>query len=101
VGEFAQQNKAQNYPKHGAVNLTGIWRESLGPYPGRSGKRWTEGEAQPEGAIACSDTKLVYQKSAEAIVLLRTGERLNIKRLRSISGNGLIVRKAENPGWGA
>lgn len=68
MGEFAQQNEARNYPKRVDVNLTGVWRESLRPYPGRSDKRWTEGEAQPEGARACSDTKLVYQKSAEAIV---------------------------------
>jgi hypothetical protein len=68
VGEFVQQNKARNYPKHGAVNLAGIWRESLHSYPGRSAKWWTEEEAQPEGARACSDTKLVYQKSAAAIV---------------------------------
>jgi hypothetical protein len=75
VGEFAIQNKAQNYPKLKAVNLTGIWRESLRSYPGRSDKRWTEGEAQPEGARACSDTKLVYQKSAEAIVPANRGRR--------------------------
>ena len=68
VGEFAKQNEARNYPKHQDVDLTGIWRESLRSYPGRSDKLWTEGEAQPEGARACSDTKLVYQKSAEAIV---------------------------------
>jgi hypothetical protein len=68
VGEFAVQNEARNYPKHVDVYLTGIWRESLRSYPGRSDKRWTEGEAQPEGARACSDTVLVYQKSAEAIV---------------------------------
>ena len=68
MGEFAKQNEARIYPKHGAVNLTGIWRESLRSYPGRSDKRWTEGEARPEGARACSDTRFVYQKSAEAIV---------------------------------
>jgi len=59
MGEFAKQNEARNYPKYQAVYLTGIWRESLRSYPGRSVKRWTEGEAQPEGARACSDTKLV------------------------------------------
>jgi len=75
VGEFAQQNKARNYSKHAAVNLTGIWRESLRSYPGRSDKRWTEGEAQPEGAKACSDARLVYQKSAEAVVPRRYGGR--------------------------
>ena len=68
VGESAQQDKAQNYLTHGAVYLTGIWRESLRFYPGRSAKWWTEGEARPEGARACSDAKLVWQKSAEAIV---------------------------------
>jgi hypothetical protein len=68
VGEFARQNEARNYPKHGAVNLTGIWRESLRSYPGRSDKPWTEGDARPKGAIACSDASLVYQKSAEAVV---------------------------------
>jgi len=61
VGEFAIQNEAQNYPKHGAVYLTGMWRESLLSYAWRSDKRWTEGEAQPEGAKASIDTKLVYQ----------------------------------------
>lgn len=67
-GEFAVQNEAQNYPTDVGVYLTGIWGESLRSYPGRSDKQWTEGEARPEGAGACSDTKLVYQKSAEAIV---------------------------------
>ncbi|HAL83850.1 MAG TPA: hypothetical protein DCO83_17730 [Mucilaginibacter sp.] len=75
MGEFAKQNEAQNYPKHEAVNLTGIWRESLRSYPGRSDKQWTEGEAQPEGARACSDARLVYQKSAEAIVFRTNGRR--------------------------
>jgi len=73
VGEFAKQNEThpdsyRDYPKHEAVYLTGIWRESLRSYPGRSDKWWTAGEAQPKGAKACSDTELVYQKSAEAIV---------------------------------
>ena len=36
MGEFEQQNEARNYPKHGVVNLTSIWRESLLSYPGRS-----------------------------------------------------------------
>jgi hypothetical protein len=75
VGELAQQGEARNYPKHGEVNLTGIWRESLRSYPGRSGKQWTEGEAPPEGARARSDAKLVYQKSAKAIVPHRDGKR--------------------------
>jgi hypothetical protein len=75
VGEFAKQNEARNYPKHEAVNLTGIWRESLRSYPGRSDKWWTEGEAPPEGARASSDTELVYQKSAEAIVSRTCGRR--------------------------
>jgi hypothetical protein len=75
VGEFAVQNEARNYPKHVGVYLTGIWRESLRSYPGRSDKQWTEGEAQPEGAKAGSDTMLVYQKSAEAIVFRMCGRR--------------------------
>jgi hypothetical protein len=29
------------------------------------------------------------------------GKGLNIKRLRSTSGNGLIAKKAENSGWRA
>jgi hypothetical protein len=36
AGEFATQNEAQNYPKRDNVDLTGRWRESLRPYPGRS-----------------------------------------------------------------
>lgn len=75
AGEFAVQNEARNYPKHVDVYLTGIWRESLRSYPGRSDKQWTEGEAQPKGARACSDAQLVYQKSAEAIVLRTYGGR--------------------------
>lgn len=75
MGEFAQQNKARNYPKYVRVNLTGIWREGLRSYPGRSDRQWTEGEARPEGARACSDTKLDYQKSAEAIVFRTYGRR--------------------------
>jgi hypothetical protein len=55
VGEFANQNKAQNYPKQVAVDLTGVWGESLRSYPGRSVKQWTEGEAPPEGARVYSD----------------------------------------------
>jgi hypothetical protein len=58
VGEFANQNKALNYPKQVAVYLTGIWRESLRSYPGRSVKQWTEGDAPPEGARAYSDIRL-------------------------------------------
>ena len=41
----------------------------------------------------------VYQKSAEAIVPERIGEGPNIKRPRSRSGNGRIVKKAETSGW--
>ena len=71
MGEFARQNKAQNYPKHVAVDLTGIWRESLRFYPGRSDKLLPEGDALPEGARSYSDIVLVSQKSAEAIVPLK------------------------------
>jgi len=96
VGEFAQQNKAQNYPKHPAVHSTGIWRESLRSYPGRSDKLLPEGDAPPEGARSYSDIVLVSQKSAEAIVPFFLREGLNIKRPRSTTGNGTIVKKAEN-----
>ena len=68
MGEFARQNKALNYPKHPAVNSTGIWRESLRSYPGRSDKQLPEGDALPEGARRYSNVPLVFQKSAEAIV---------------------------------
>ncbi|MCX2430643.1 hypothetical protein [Pedobacter sp. GR22-10] len=47
VGEFAIQNEAQNYPKHVVVYLTGIWRESLRSYPGRSAEQLPEGDAPP------------------------------------------------------
>ena len=36
LGEFAKQNKAQNYPKAGGVNATDIWSESKRSYLGRS-----------------------------------------------------------------
>jgi len=68
VGEFAIQNEALNYPKHIVVDLTGRWRESLRPYPGRSAQLLPEREATLEGTRRCSDIYLVAQKSAEAIV---------------------------------
>ena len=63
-------------------------------YPGRSDKLLPEGDALPEGAKRDSDIPPVFQKSAEAIVPLREG--LNIKRPGSTTGNGTIVKKAEN-----
>jgi len=96
VGEFAQQNKALNYPKHPAVYSTGIWRESLRSYPGRSAGQLPEGDAPPEGTRFCSNTQLAPQKSAEASVsrirygnslmlflMMRVGPSISVFRHRS------------------
>jgi hypothetical protein len=42
VGEFAKQNKAQNYPKTGGVNVADIWSESKRSYLGRSDRNVVE-----------------------------------------------------------
>lgn len=55
--EFAKQNKALNYAKQLAVDMTGMERKFTF-LPGRFIKQWAEVDVRPEGTEACSDTCL-------------------------------------------
>ena len=73
MGEVGIQNKALNYSRHVNVDLTGIWRERLRSYPGRSDYNLSNAGAHAGEGTLTGDGHMVYSEVSRGHSTVKSG----------------------------